>query len=161
MDLIKLEFCPPVPVNETKDFLRADDEIISLKNSLIRDFAELRHLAGAAILIVLSKKPLTSKGERVSGTASKFRGVDAIAHHWQFLIKLDLNLWKTRPEEREPLLFHQLMHCWIDESGRPQIRSHDLEEFQAVVKHFGAWDNSIKFFRRELINGDRSEDLAI
>lgn len=77
-----------------------------------------------------------------------------------FLIVLDADYWEAADDrEREILIFHELMHCGqaLDKYGAPKfnkdtgdpvwtINGHDVEEFTATVRRYGAYDHTIKAF---------------
>ena len=77
-----------------------------------------------------------------------------------FLILLNRNWWRiATPIQREALLFHELYHCAqavgadgelrFTDAGMPvwAIRPHDIEEFGAVVRRYGAWiETHAEFF---------------
>lgn len=77
-----------------------------------------------------------------------------------FLIILDRDFWFAIDDTgREALMFHELMHAdqatdqfgaprFSKETGLPvwRIRGHDIEEFNAVVKRYGAWLPDIQSF---------------
>lgn len=76
-----------------------------------------------------------------------------------FLVVLDLEYWEACDARlREILVYHELCHAIqkvdregsprFDEEGRPVwgLRGHDVEEFSAVVRRYGAWNPDIKEF---------------
>ena len=77
-----------------------------------------------------------------------------------FLILLDRAFWDSADDRtREVLLFHELMHTEqaTDKYGAPKfdrdtgapvwsIRGHDLEEFNDVVRRYGAWSGDVERF---------------
>lgn len=77
-----------------------------------------------------------------------------------FLIVLDRDYWlDSDPMAREILIFHEAMHCdhakdkygaprFDKDTGRPVwgIRGHDVEEFNEVVRRYGAHSHEIKSF---------------
>lgn len=85
---------------------------------------------------------------------------DTIGFYPTFIIVLSADWWESASLlERETLLFHELLHpcqakdkhgepAFNNETGEPKpaIRSHDLEEFDAVVRRYGAWSEDIRKF---------------
>ena len=80
-----------------------------------------------------------------------------------FLMILEASFWmRATAQEREALVFHELCHAAhkvsregepvFDDEGNPvwEIRSHDIEEFNAVVARYGAWSEPVKRFRDTL-----------
>ena len=80
-----------------------------------------------------------------------------------FILTIDALWWAAAsPFEREALVHHELCHCehatdkdgelkFTDE-GLPvwTIRAHDLEEFNATVRRYGAWKGDITAFSQSL-----------
>lgn len=79
----------------------------------------------------------------------------------RFLVVLDEGYWQAADERlRTILVFHELCHIQqkvdkygslrFDADGLPVygIRSHDVEEFTAVVARYGAWNDEIRQFIR-------------
>ena len=77
-----------------------------------------------------------------------------------FLIILDQGYWEeSGPREREILVYHELCHAvhatdkygaprFDKDTGRPvfAIKAHDVEEFSAVVRRYGAYSEEIREF---------------
>jgi Putative phage metallopeptidase len=82
-----------------------------------------------------------------------------------FLVILDRNYWlepsethAAIPHLREILVYHELTHCihQVDREGgkrydhdeRPiwGLRGHDVEEFTAVARRYGAWNTELESF---------------
>lgn len=140
---------PEAIQNKTKNFENADEETYRLKNQLIaKHSAHISHLAGIPIKILFSLKEKKSRGRSVLGTAKSFSEMDRLLHGWTFLITLDAKFWKENPDKREPLLFHELMHCDIDEDDKVSMRDHDIQEFDAVVRAYGNWSRDVESFTR-------------
>jgi hypothetical protein len=45
--------------------------------------------------------------------------------------------------QRSALTYHELLHCSRNDKEQWVIVRHDLEEFRAVVKHFGLWSPAV------------------
>ena len=52
--------------------------------------------------------------------------------------------------EQEALVAHELCHGSMSEKGALRVVKHDLEEFGFVVRKYGAWQESIALFDRQL-----------
>ena len=76
-----------------------------------------------------------------------------------FLIVIDNEYWQEAgARDREILVYHELMHCGqkVDQYGEPKftreglpcwaILGHDVEEFVAVVRRYGAHSGDIQRF---------------
>lgn len=86
--------------------------------------------------------------------------IERFGYYPDFLIMLDKEFWDEADElTREALVFHELLHCeqatdqfgapkFNKETGQPiwRIRGHDIEEFNAVVRRYGAWSPDIASF---------------
>jgi predicted metallopeptidase len=125
-------------------------QIGPLADKLIQSVGCLEHLKKFRIRFLFSNETIKSNGKDAWGKASKFSDKDRFLHPYHFLIIISENFWKRHEDKREPLLFHELLHCGENESGKPTIIPHDLEEFGEVVKRYGAWANDITFFDRQL-----------
>jgi len=86
-----------------------------------------------------------------------------------FIMTLDREFWRNADStKREALIFHELLHAAqaLDKEGEPRftqegepiwdIRGHDVEEFDDVVRRYGAWKQDLVSFKRALIEGDGS-----
>lgn len=83
---------------------------------------------------------------------------------YDFLVEISEESWlAASPREREALVDHELMHCWwkwdertvIDGGGEKvkekvwtgwAMRSHDVEEFSAIVDRHGMWSADLVEF---------------
>lgn len=76
-----------------------------------------------------------------------------------FLITLDREYWMgSTDRDREILMYHEMCHCIhavdrdgeprYDEDGRPvwALKAHDVEEFEATVRRYGAYSPDIRRF---------------
>lgn len=132
---------------ETDTFREADELTYSLMNRLIGKYDELQHLRGEPIKLLLRLKPQVTNGRVVLGKASKATAKERLLHPWKFTIWLFELFWRHNPDRREALLFHELCHCQFNEKGEPKIVSHDIEEFYAVARYYGDWNDAIRPLR--------------
>ncbi len=76
-----------------------------------------------------------------------------------FLVLLDRGYWMSGSErDREILIYHEMCHCVqaVDKEGDPRytddgdavwaLRGHDVEEFEATVRRYGAYSDELKSF---------------
>lgn len=148
--LVHINLSHPI-LEETKSFIEAPESVYSLKEQLIREHPQsIGCLAGVPIKILLDKKTRIQKGRVILGKASTFSERDLLLHPYRFLIKLNHDYWHSPDANKEALLFHELMHCDVDDEGKCGLRSHDLEEFTDVIRHYGIWEQSIKDFAEQL-----------
>lgn len=125
---------------------------------------------------LLKRDQKTRGGRHILGTAHmpKVQGDLNPCFQWMlanlfkrdpdFLIILDRAYWfAATPILREILVYHELTHCIhktdnygdkrYDMDERPVwgLRGHDVEEFTAVVRRYGAWNHDIKSFCAAII----------
>lgn len=134
---------------------------------LVEEMEEFRDLrvGEAVIMAVFRTEPMVKAGRAVLGTMAlpKFQGSNGPFAFWllvkvcggtppDFILTLDAQFWgAATPMQREALVFHEMMHArhatdkegelkFTDE-GLPvwAIFGHDLEEFDATVRRYGAW----------------------
>ena len=93
---------------------------------------------------------------------------DRLGYLPTFLIILSADFWADATDiEREVLVFHEALHCGQahDIYGAPKfnrmtgepvptMRAHDIEEFDCVVKKYGAWRPDIARFLEAAMLGD-------
>lgn len=75
-----------------------------------------------------------------------------------FQIVVWKRLWdELKPEQREALIFHELRHAAVEygNDGFPKLAlvGHDLEEFDDVVRRYGAWREQVSSFAESLDAG--------
>lgn len=88
-------------------------------------------------------------------------------HFPDFLIVLSRDYWEeANPAQREILVFHELAHCEhardkmgalrYTKDGFPifGLRGHDIEEFDAVVRRYGAHSEDLQRFIAAAADGD-------
>lgn len=82
-----------------------------------------------------------------------------------FIVLIDRNIWLgLSPEEKLALVDHELSHCAQareDDGETPKytrdgspvwmIRSHDVEEFEAVIQRHGLWNDELRSLARTII----------
>ncbi len=143
------------------------------------EFVHLRE-GEPRILILFRNVPKTKGGRDVLGECmmptvqgslrSMFEWlmVERFGFYPDFLIILDRGWWEAVDDQaREALVFHELMHAdqAVDQYGAPRfnkdtglpvwrIRAHDVEEFNAVVRRYGAWVPDISAFVRAVSHGE-------
>jgi hypothetical protein len=90
---------------------------------------------GCVVLARFSKTPPLWHG---------LTGYDAI-------IRVEDWAWsRLGPAEQEALVAHELCHGEMSEKGSLRVVKHDLEEFGFVVRKYGAWQQSIALFDKQL-----------
>jgi hypothetical protein len=128
------------------------------------EFSSLKH-GEAVIMFLMRADPQEKQGRQILGQMMlpQFQGALAKVGKWllvqstggvlpDFIMVLDNSFWRQATAiQREALVFHELLHAKhatnregelrFDEDGKPvwAIRGHDLEEFNEVVRTYGAW----------------------
>lgn len=144
-----------------------------IASNLIGELKEFEHLKDgeAVIAFLLDSVPQVRHGKSILGTAhmpdvqGRLRDVfrwsieQTLGYSPDFIITLDQEYWDGADERmREILVFHELSHCVqkvdrdgearFDEDGGPVwgLVSHDVEEFSATVRRYGAYSPEIREF---------------
>ena len=148
---------------------------------LVAECDEFQHLShgDAGILFLMRAEPKIKAQKAVLGEAAlpRFMGSLGAVGRWllakacggdlpDFLMILDSTWWaQATPKQREALVYHEMCHMAhaVDKDGEPRfteegnpiwdIRGHDLEEFNAVVRRYGAWLGDIESFIHSLRAG--------
>ena len=93
------------------------------------------HLMRAGKKVVLGKACLVPK-----------KYTELLAADYKFLLEFDEQRWdELSLEQQEALVDHELSHCGNDADGC-YLKSHDVEEFRAVVQRHGLWKSDIEEF---------------
>lgn len=140
------------------------------------EFVHLRE-GEPRILVLFRNQPKVKGGRAVLGeccmpmvqgslkTMFEWLMVEQFGFYPDFLIILDRGWWEAADDVgREALMFHELMHAdqATDQYGAPRfnkdtglpvwrIRGHDIEEFNAVVRRYGAWAPDVSAFVRAVV----------
>ena len=139
--------------------------------ALLKQCPEHAHLSDAEVQFLLFSDPVIRQGKQVLGEAHlpRVQGKLSKLFQWllaryygstpDFLILLDREYWESGSDrDREILVYHEMCHCVhaknaegdfrFDNDGRPvwAIAPHDVEEFEAVVKRYGAYSPEILSF---------------
>jgi hypothetical protein len=97
---------------------------------------------------------------------------DKLGYPPDFLIILSADFWaEASDRDREALVVHEALHCghakdaygslrFNSSTGSPiiGIMPHDVEEFEAVVRRYGAWTPDLKTFHAALAEGESRTD---
>lgn len=142
------------------------------------EFAELRD-AEPRIEFLMRNTPKVKQSRLIIGTAymPKVNGELSGMFDWlleqyfgeapDFLITLDAEYWQDATDlQREILVFHELSHCVhgrdalgslrFDREGAPvfAILGHDIEEFNQVVRRYGAHSPIVNNFIEAVSDGE-------
>lgn len=151
---------------------------------LVASLEEFDHLRqGDAGILYLMRTELKIRGQKaVLGEMSLpfFRGGLADIGAWalakvcggelpDFVCWLDAEWWRqATARQREALVYHELCHCAhaVNKDGEPKftdeglpvwaVVGHDVEEFSAVARRYGAWTQDLELFMAALTEGGAS-----
>lgn len=150
-----------------------DDSPVAISKHLLQECPEFQHLVEgeAEIAFLLAAGEVIKNGKQVLGMAhmptvqGQLKGVFSwmlvrvMGFDPDFLITLDLEFWESASErDREILVYHELCHCVqkVDREGEPRwsedglpvwgIVDHDVNEFVATVRRYGAYSEEIREF---------------
>jgi hypothetical protein len=85
-------------------------------------------------------------GRDAAAQASKFakKHLPLTDSDYSFEIVVSKPYWdRLGEDQRAALTYHELLHCSRNEKEQWVIARHDLEEFRAVVTHFGLWSPAV------------------
>ena len=100
-------------------------------------------------------------GHLTLGMCIKASYLQKVLAEWDFVILLNFEVWQSKEFDKEKklaLLDHELMHAdeALDKNGEPKvdakgrrtwrIRSHDVEEFSAIIERHGIWKRDLEKF---------------
>jgi hypothetical protein len=102
-------------------------------------------------VIVSGSKPKEQGGCAVLG---RFAKVPPLWHGltgYDAIFRVEEWAWRRLgPAEQEALVAHLLCHGEMSDKGAVRVVKHDLEEFGFVVRKYGAWQQSIALFDKQL-----------
>jgi hypothetical protein len=96
----------------------------------------------------------TPKDEGGCNILARFVKVPPLWHGltgYDAIVRVEEWAWgRLGPSEQEALIAHELSHGAMSDKGALRVEKHDLEEFSFVVRHYGAWQEGIALFDRQL-----------
>ncbi len=142
------------------------------------EFGHLRQ-GNAVIMFLMRRDEVVKQGKSELGSMAvpQFQGKLARFCTWMlvtmtggvlpdFIMTLDEGFWRqATPMQREALVFHELKHAGhaLDRNGEPRftdegdpmwaIMPHDIEEFDDVVRQYGAWLPDVTRFVKAAAEG--------
>lgn len=131
-------------------------EVELIANKIIYDHHS--HLSGARIVYVFLAEAPVVKGREAMGRARVITGINAWLSTDEidreseptpyFLIEISRKHWEVLSEaQRRALVDHELSHCDVDEeTSKPKILGHDVEEFSGVIRRHGLWRYDVESF---------------
>lgn len=132
-----------------KDYMEAKD-VEELAKQIIAGSKLLQdeHIGEPKVYYLFKNKNSCNMG-KCSLATGKWKYLTAC----DYVIEINRKSWDELDENgRKALVMHELLHIYkdvkVDEDGEEtvkwRIRKHDVEEFNEVVKQYGAWEESIK-----------------
>lgn len=114
-------------------------------------FNALRPLKIGYVMIGGGSPP---KRDRIDGIWAKFIKAPPI---WRSLSGYSAIVWVREPiwrilsaQQREALIAHQLSHGTTNDRGELVVAHHDSEEFAWVARQYGAWNDGVELFGKQL-----------
>jgi hypothetical protein len=109
-----------------------------------------KHLANAKIGYLFREK-MAEHDKTKLAKASKVGAKLAFYTDLDFLIEVNHEAWMTlSQEQRVALIDHELCHFGVEDDTKGDTRhlllSHDVEEFEAIVKRWGFWKPDLTKF---------------
>lgn len=130
--------------------------LIGLKNDPGGALPGMTRLRQAHILFLFTSA--TQVGRDKLATASKFakKHLPLAEDDYAFEIVVSKPGWEAlTPEQQFAMTYHELLHCGDNDKGGWVVVPHDLEEFHAVVRHFGLWSPRVKQMAEQMSLFDR------
>ena len=107
------------------------------------------HLAAAKIKYLFREGKWSSQDKTTWAKAYKVSERDNFLTGYDFYVIVNFGVWNELDREsREALIDHELSHCDQKEDGGWCIRGHDVEDFAAIVRRHGLWNESVRMYLR-------------
>jgi len=124
----------------TVEYVPVTPEVLDLANEIIKEYHP--ELFGLTVSFVFKEDyDVEDKGRgMVIGHCMKVPAAMRAIVDTEFLIWISAKYYKSATMvQRRALLDHELMHIIIDDDGRLAVRTHDIEEFAAIIGRYGFW----------------------
>jgi hypothetical protein len=108
------------------------------------------HLAEARIKYLFRTGKWELKGRIIYGKAEKVAAKWKHLTGYDFVVTINRDIWfANKPELRQALLDHELMHCARgedDKQGNPKwyIQLHSVEDFVGIIQRHGLWTTGLQ-----------------
>lgn len=117
------------------EFAPAPPEIMAIVDRHIA--AHFPQLRGAKLVVGIRQTAKPVDGGKATVAAT---GVSDTANGFDYMVWFAWDAWQMLDDHgREAIVFHELCHCDRDEQGRPTIKDHDAEVFNAEIELYGDW----------------------
>ncbi len=135
-------------------------EIQSIAEKLIEIFKP--ELEGFEIRYIFNAENPKKDGRECAALARKITGLNAYLSGTAegfFVLEFGKPAFDNLTETQViAITHHELQHFGISDDGNLMIIGHDVEEFAATVKIFGAYDTNLQIFNEYLNIGEQSTD---
>ena len=134
------------------DYWKADEAKEIAEKEVIPQWHENLSQLRIAYLFV---DDLVSKGKTIAAKIKKASSLEHFLTDYNLILTVNKTVWKRfGPAKRLALIDHEFCHVMAGMDKRGKIWftlvGHDLEEFSAVVKRHGIWDDAIADFQMAL-----------
>jgi predicted metallopeptidase len=124
------------------DWSEASSEVLTIARGLIH--RHFPYLKDARICFLFRKEAQKNKGKTVIGHCEKVSSKLQTVFEYDFLIWLsEEHYQRMSGAQREALIDHELLHCWIGEAGYT-TRDHDVELFFDEIERHGLWSTDLR-----------------
>lgn len=122
-------------------------ELRQLGRQVLRDRPDLAWIREAKIRIgyAMSSKDKKKDDRIIFAECYKVKPL------WQAFIPYDFvivfyepNVMMMDPDQREILMYHELLHIGMEDSGHLKIRPHDIEDFRIILDDYGMDWNAVE-----------------
>ncbi len=163
---------PPVTYSIADEVRRIATKLIAFAgkpNTLpgIRNVPEgglpgMTRLRQARILFLFSSSEKVGRDKLAQASKFAKKHLPIADEAFDFEILTSKPLWGALTEEqRYALTFHELLHCGTNDKDNWVLVPHDLEEFAAVVRHFGLWNERTKIMAEQMRLFDRVSSVSL
>lgn len=122
------------------EIVRVSDELRALGDQVIEEESSLHWIRDAGIKIgyLASNREKKSKGGLCYGECHKVNAREKAYNPNDFTITIyEVNAARFSDEQMRILMLHELMHIGMDDSGKPRIVPHDVEDFSEIIDNYG------------------------
>lgn len=114
----------------------------------------------------LFREKLTDRDRVRLAQASKVSGKLAHYTHLTFLIEVNFAEWILLPDAKKiAVIDHELCHFTIGEDSegnpKPALVSHDVEEFNAIVRRWGTWKRDLERFAHAITSYEQLDVFEV
>lgn len=125
-----------------KSYDDAPEECVEMVKSLIETCPEFDHIKSAKIKYLFKIGSWSKVGE-CSKASGKWRHLT----DFDFVVMFHKESWDVfTVEQRNALIHHELSHIGRKDNENWFIIPHDIEEFLATYKRYGAWNGVLQMF---------------